>query len=98
MLKFNMVPEDEATRLVAEELCYADPRSSVYWEGMADALRGRMGGVPLPRPYRPGMVEFDARQAGIEHGLAIYRRLTSGVVPHRDDRLSKAPQKQKGEK
>ena len=72
--KTDAVREDEPTRLVREELRHADPRSTPYREGMTDGLRARLEGAPLPRPYRVGSAEFDAHQAGIEHGIALYRR------------------------
>jgi hypothetical protein len=72
-----MVP-DYITGLVDEEFRHGDPRSIEYRTGMLDCLRARLHGVPLPRRYQVGTCQFDAWDAGISHGWAIYRRLAYG--------------------
>jgi len=69
----------EILAAVAEELKHADARSGVYRDGMADVLRYRVRGVPIPARYRSGTVEHDAYFAGNWHGHVLWRKLRESV-------------------
>ena len=49
-----------------------DPRSEAYKTGAKALLMRRATGQPLYLPYSPGSTEFDAYQAGMDEGRAIW--------------------------
>jgi len=71
----DSMTEREIAVAVDEELSHGDKRSLVYRQGMVDVLRLKFHGTPLPTPYRPGSVEFDAYYSGNERGHQLYRLL-----------------------
>jgi len=71
----DSMTEREIAVAVDEELRHGDKRSPVYRQAMVDVLRFKFHGMPLPTPYRPGSVEFDAYYAGNERGHQLYRQL-----------------------
>ncbi|MBB3118373.1 hypothetical protein [Pseudoduganella violacea] len=69
-----------ATAMTAYELFSAafsvprDPRSPAYKQGVLAALKFRIEGRRILKPYEAGTAEDDAYYAGIAEGHAIWRR------------------------
>lgn len=72
-----MATDKQIEALVDDELRHGDKRSAPYRSAMIDVLDFRLNGTPLPQPYRPGSVEFDAHCAGNERGHLLFRKLES---------------------
>lgn len=51
-----------------------DPRSTEYRAGVMAALRYRVDGIAITRPYAAGTAQDDAFDAGQVEGHAIWRR------------------------
>lgn len=76
-----------AEKLVDDELSTGDPRSMEYRQGVLDAIRFRLGGIPIPRRYQVGTAQADAYFAGIERGHALWRMRQKRPEAGREERL-----------
>jgi DNA-binding CsgD family transcriptional regulator len=76
MSKTMTTTEIEAA--VDAELRGGYKRSRIYRQAMIDELQFRLNGTPMPAPYEPETVAFDAFYSGVSRGHALYQKLITG--------------------
>lgn len=68
---------------------FGDRRSSVYREGMIAVIKRRIEDVPVPVPYVPGSLEFDAYFAGKDRGHHEWRNALIESDNNRDKAIKR---------